>query len=175
MVTLRTDFIEETQRHHEQLNRLIGAQNVLVTAMSHEELRDAIAKPAEQAGQPLDEATIELLLKETHGNQGALPLLEFALTRIWEGTQAGKTPGETLHEIGGVGGALAGVARNIFGALLETEKATARRALVRLVQLGQGTRDTRRRAPLSDLCGRGQDVDSVLAMLRKFSGNKPGL
>ena len=175
VVTLRTDFIGETQRHHEQLNRLIGAQNVMVTAMSPDELRDAIAKPAEQAGQPLDEATIELLLKETHGNQGALPLLEFALTRIWEGTQAGNTPGETLHEIGGVGGALAGVARNIFGALSETEKATARRALVRLVQLGQGTRDTRRRAPLSDLCGRGQDVDSVLTVLRKFSGEQARL
>ena len=169
VLTLRSDFLAETHRHHNQLNRLIAQQGVIVPALSPEELRDAIAKPAQHAGRPIDEATVELLLAEARGSQGALPLVEFALTRIWEGMERGEEPGATLRKLGGVGGALAGEAQRIYRALSEPAQATARRALVRLVRLGEGTRDTRRRAPLSELCGRGETEAEVLSVLRHFS------
>lgn len=170
VLTLRTDFVGELQTHHPELGRLVAAQHELVPAMSGDELRDAIAKPAELAGMPLDEATLELLCLQTQGHQGTLPLLEFALTRIWEGMQAGEEAGVTLRKLGGVGGALAGEAEKLYSALSEAEQATARRALVRLVHLGEGTRDTRRRAPLSELCGLGETEAWVLSVLRKFAG-----
>jgi WD40 repeat protein len=175
VLTLRTDFIGETTRQHPTLNRLFGTQSELVTAMSREELRHAIGEPAAQAGQPIDEATIELLLTQAWGSEGSLPLLEFALTSIWEGMQAGKEPGATLREIGGVGGALAGKAQQIFDKLDSTEQATAQRALVRLVRLGEGTRDTRRRAPFSELCGCGETEARVLSVLRRFASDQARL
>jgi Novel STAND NTPase 1 len=46
-------------------------------------------------------------VRETVGREGALPLLQFALTRVWEGLGQGKPPADTLRELGGVGGALA--------------------------------------------------------------------
>ncbi len=46
--------------------------------MDEEELRQAISQPAEKAGHPLDEATVELLIEQTEGREGALPLLQFA-------------------------------------------------------------------------------------------------
>lgn len=169
IVTLRSDFLGETQKYHNQFNRLIAAQGVIVPALSPDELRDAIAKPAELQGRPIDEATVEHLLAETRDSEGALPLVEFALTRIWEGIIADRAPGATLREIGGVGGSLASKAQEIYGALNRSEQATARRALVRLVRLGEGTRDTRRRAPIRDLCGRGETEADVWAVLRKFT------
>ncbi|HNN98582.1 MAG TPA: AAA family ATPase, partial [Pseudomonadota bacterium] len=175
ILTLRSDFLGETQRHHNALNRLIAEQGVMVPGLSPEELRTAIAKPAEHAGRPLDAATVDLLLAEAHSNQGALPLLEFALTRIWEGMERGEEPGATLRQIGGVGGALAGEAQKIYKTLTDAEQETARRALVRLVRLGEGTRDTRRRAALSELCGRGETEAQVLAVLRKFSAENARL
>lgn len=45
--------------------------------MNSEELRQAIVKPAELAGYPLDTATIDLLVRNTEGREGALPLLQF--------------------------------------------------------------------------------------------------
>jgi hypothetical protein len=129
-VTLRSDFLGETQKYHNQFNRLIAEQGVIVPALSPEELRDAIAKPAELQGRPIDEATIEHLLAETRDSKGALPLVEFALTRIWEGMIAGRKPGTTLREIGGIGGSLATKAQGIYRALSLSEQATARRALV---------------------------------------------
>lgn len=169
VLTLRSDFLGEMHRHHVELHRLIGAQEVIVTAMNRDELRQAITEPAAQAGQPIDDATVELLLDQAWGNEGTLPLLEFALTNIWEGMHAGQEPGETLRKMGVVGGALAGKAQAICNQLDPSKQATAQRALVRLVRLGEGTRDTRRRAPISELCGRGETEARVLGVLRKFA------
>lgn len=101
IVTLRSDFLGETQKHP-LLNRLF-AQGFLVPTMDEEELRQAIRQPAQIAGHPLDEATIELLIKDkdTEGRVGALPLLQFALTRIWSGLASGKEPAETLNKYWG--------------------------------------------------------------------------
>ncbi|HNN95041.1 MAG TPA: CHAT domain-containing protein, partial [Pseudomonadota bacterium] len=169
VLTLRTDFFGETQQRHPELNRVIGAQHELVTAMSPAELAVAIAKPAEQVGRPMDEAIVELLLSEVRGKAGALPLLAFALSRIWEGMERGEEPSATLQQIGGVGGALAGEAQKIYQSLSVSEQATARRALSRMVRLGEGTKDTRRLAPISELCGRGETEASVLSVLRQFA------
>ncbi len=175
VLTLRSDFLGETQRYHNQLNRMIAEQCVVVPALSPEALRAAIARPAEQAGRPIDEATVLLLLNQAGSSEGALPLLEFALTKIWEGMQRGEEPAITLDKLGGVGGALAGEAQKIYNRLGPAEQATARRALVRLVQLGEGTRDTRRRVSLRGLCGRGEDENAVLSVLRRFAGENARL
>lgn len=169
VLTLRSDFFGETQRHHSELNQLIAAQHELVPGLTATEMRQIIAEPARIAGHPLDPDTVELLLNEARGNESALPLVEFALTRIWEGVLAGKEPGSTLREIGGIGGALADQAKKLYSALRLRELTTARRALTRLVKLGEGTRDTRRRAPVSELCGRGESEADVLAVLRQFA------
>lgn len=77
LIALRSDFLGETQAH-QVLNQVIAKQGVIIPAMSEDELRRAITKPAELAGHPLDEATVNLLIEETEGREGALPLLQFA-------------------------------------------------------------------------------------------------
>jgi hypothetical protein len=113
ILTFRSDFLGQTQRHP-TLNHAISDQGVIIPAMNAEELRLAIAEPAVHSDHPLDEATVDLLITETEGREGALPLLQFALTRIWEGIGEGVEPAVTLKNIGGVGGALAGEAQRLF-------------------------------------------------------------
>ncbi|MEM9092585.1 MAG: ATP-binding protein, partial [Cyanobacteria bacterium P01_F01_bin.53] len=84
IITLRSDFLEETQQSG-TLNKVFSKQGFLVPMMDRSELRQAIAVPAELAGYGFDEATIGLLIEQAEGREGALPLLQFALTRIWEG------------------------------------------------------------------------------------------
>ncbi|MEM6837651.1 MAG: hypothetical protein AAF609_12440 [Cyanobacteria bacterium P01_C01_bin.120] len=170
VITLRSDFLAETQRS-ESLNQVIGSdQSVIVPAMNQAELRRAIAAPAEQAGNPLDEATIDLLVKDTEGREGALPLLQFALTRIWEGLIAGKTPAVTYREMGGVGGALAGKAQAMYEQLDQSEQEIARRVFLGLVQLGEGSRDTRRRTRVESLIAHRDTPDAVQQVIHQFSG-----
>ncbi len=169
VITLRTDFLGETQTH-EALNRLVCAQQIMVPAMDETELRAAIAKPAELAGHPLDDATITLLTSDAKDREGALPLLQFALTRIWDGMTCGVAPAETYQKIGGVGGALAGEAQRIYDQLGDDEKRIAKRVFLGLVQLGEGTRDTRRRAIVENLVSVGEDASEVERVIRCFAG-----
>ena len=104
-----------------------------------------------------------------YSHPGALPLLQFALTRIWDGLAEGVSPAETLKRIGGVGGALAGEAQRLFDQLSETDKAIARRAFLALVQLGEGTRDTRRRISLTEIVAYGEESAHVQAVIRCFA------
>lgn len=168
IVTLRSDFLGETQKHA-VLNRLFSEQGYLVPAMNPEELRQAIAKPAELAGNPLDTATIDLLVKDTEGREGALPLLQFALTRIWEGLAEGKLPAETLKAIGGVGGALAGEAQRIYEKLSNAEQNTAHRIFLKLVQLGDVIKYTRRRTVIANLASSSETTDQVKQVIGRFA------
>ena len=168
IITLRSDFLSETQRHP-TLNQVIAARGVIVPAMSEDELQRAITKPAENAGYVLDEAVVALLLKDTYGREGALPLLQFALTRIWEGLKKGVEPVQTLEDIGGVGGALAQEAERIFDSLNDEEQKIARRVFLGLVQLGEGASDTRRRANVDSLVSYKEQPESVKRVIDRFA------
>ncbi|MDJ0719776.1 MAG: tetratricopeptide repeat protein [Prochloraceae cyanobacterium] len=168
ILTLRSDFLVETQKHI-QLSQAITRQGFIVPAMSKEELRDAISLPAERAGYPLDKGTINQLIEQTEGREGALPLLQFALEQIWEGIRENKEPAQTLQEIGGVGGALAGKAQSIFDGLSKDEKVIARRVFLGLVQLGEGAKDTRRRTKIQSLVANTEEPQQVKKVIGRFA------
>lgn len=168
IITLRSDFLGEAQKHA-LLNCLLSQQGFLVPAMDETELRQVIRKPAELAGHPLDEATVNLLIEQTQGREGALPLLQFALTRIWEGLTENMAPAMTLERIGGVGGALAGEAQRVYESLTPDQQTIARRLFLGMVQLGEGTRDTRRRAVVSTLVSCKHDLSQVKQVLSRFA------
>lgn len=171
ILTLRSDFFGHT-RQHPALNRVIAEQAVLIPMMSEEDLRRAISEPARQAGRPLSGAIVDLLLREASGREGALPLLEFALARIWEGQVGGKAPEDTLRELSGVGGALAGEADGIYARFGEKERRRVRQAFLSMVQLGEGAQDTRRRVAVGQLIGASEDRVSMETVLRQFA--QPG-
>jgi ABC-type branched-subunit amino acid transport system substrate-binding protein len=164
IVTLRSDFLGAVQKYPE-FDRLIQPQGFFVAAMTVDGLREAITEPAKLAGHPLDLSTVNLLIEQTSGREGTLPLLQFALTRIWEELakkEKPKEPAETLKAIGGVGGALAGEAQRIYKSLTPNEQEIARRVFLGLVQLGEGTKDTRRRIKLEQLIHQDEQVQKVI-------------
>jgi WD40 repeat protein len=150
LVTLRSDFLGATQKYS-RLNQLIASQGYLVAAMSAEGLREAITKPAEDAKHPLDSSTVDRLIEQTEGREGALPLLQFALTQIWDGLVEGKEPTETLRAIGGVSGALTQYADENYGRLSSEKQDRVRRIFVQLVRPGEGIADTRRLATKAEV------------------------
>ncbi|MBD2078310.1 PQQ-binding-like beta-propeller repeat protein [Phormidium sp. FACHB-592] len=168
ILTMRSDFLGETQKHP-IMNRLFSSQGFLVPMMDEDCLYEAIAQPAKNARCPLDTATVRLLAEQTAGREGALPLLQFALTRIWEGLKQGVHPAVTLEHVGGVGGALAGEAKHIYESLSDADQLIARRIFLGLVQLGEGTKDTRRRTQLRDLVSQQTSLEQVKQVLTRFS------
>lgn len=175
VVGLRSDFLGETLRRDPELNRVLCMQTVLVPAMTQAELREAICAPAALLGRPFDESLLELLLLQGRGGEGSLPLLSFALSRLWEDVLQGQDPVATLRALGGVGGALASRAQQLFDALAPGQQAMVRRALLRLINVGDGVPDTRKRVPVRDLCGAGTQEQDLLATLRELANEQSRL
>jgi hypothetical protein len=80
-----------------------------------------------------------------------LPLLEHALLELWERRRGATLTLGGYRESGGVAGAIAKRAEALFDGMTPDEQRVARQAMLRLTQPGEGTEDTRRRAPLSEL------------------------
>jgi hypothetical protein len=167
ILTLRSDFLGETHKHPD-LNRLFSSQGFLVPTMNEDCLREAISKPAELAGYALDAATVQLLVGQTIGREGALPLLQTALESIWANLPD-TPPAKTLENIRGVGGALAEKAQRVYNGLNPTEQEMARRLFLGLVQLGEGTRDTRRRALVKTLMAHSDDPEQFRQVIGRFT------
>ena len=169
VITLRSDFLDDIQKYR-GLNRVFSEQGFLVPAMDGAELREVIVSPAKNAGYTFDEATVNLLIADTEGREGALPLLQSALSCIWQGLQEGITPVKTLETIGGVGGALAKGAQVVYDRLDATEQAIARRIFVGLLQWNEGMKAaTRRRVTMNRLISHKDDPEQVKQVLYRFA------
>ncbi|MBD2178424.1 pentapeptide repeat-containing protein [Pseudanabaena sp. FACHB-1998] len=174
ILTLRSDFLGKTQQDPE-LNKLFASQGVLVPIMQPSQLAIAITEPAKRAGYEIDKATVNLLIKDSQGQEGTLPLLQFALTQIWEGLlqEPQVTPAETLEKIGGVGGALANEAKRLYESLTSEQQQIARSAFLSMVQLNDDNKATRRRATISELVKDASKKHLVREVIDCFA--KPGV
>ena len=95
-----------------------------------------------------------------------LPLLEHALLELWARRVGGMLTLAGYRETGGVKGAIAKRADEIFDGFTPAQQQLARRMLLRLTEPGEGTEDTRRRARLTELApAENDDLDVTLRAL----------
>src|SRR5262249_20694006 len=114
------------------------------------ELRRAVEKPAGEVGIQFEPGLVDRILDDVGEEPGNLPLLEFVLEMLWQRRQDGQLHHDAYEKIGGVQGAIAQRANEVYQRLSRDEQAAAHRMLIRLVRPGEGTEDTRRRAALED-------------------------
>ncbi len=168
VATMRADFLGNALSSKHFADVLKNA-DLKLGPMNREELTEAISKPAKMARHPLDLSTINLLIEQTADRAGTLPLLQFALTQIWEGLAAGTTPAETLRLIGGVGGALARKAQDIYDKLTSDKKKIAQRVFLSLVQLGEGDKTTCRQVKIKNLVSKQNSLDLLQETIYLFA------
>jgi WD40 repeat protein/DNA-binding SARP family transcriptional activator len=150
LLTLRADFMGQALAYRPFADALQEA-SLLLGPMDRDELRAAIEAPAAAQGAAFEPGLVERILDGVGEEPGNLPLLEFALTLLWGRHSRGWLTHEGYEAIGGVGGALARYADQVYGGLDEVEQATARRVFTQLVLPGEGTEDTRRRASRAEV------------------------
>ena len=162
VLAVRADFYGRCAAYPE-LSRLLGANHVLVGAMSREELARAIERPAERVGLSVEPELLEALQTDVEGQPGALPLLSTALLELWHGRDGRRLRRAAYARSGGVQGAVARLAENAFVDLEPGQQATARRLLLRLTDEDQSGAIVRRRIGLVEL--EGEQVAEVVAQL----------
>ncbi|MEO0768629.1 MAG: hypothetical protein AAFY72_04220 [Cyanobacteria bacterium J06649_4] len=176
VLTLRSDFIGETQQH-DVLNDLVASDDgVIVPSMNQQELREAIIKPGRQAGHEFEETFAQVVIDDVKGRDGALPLMQFALEQVWDGLETDKktggsrTAGDIYAEIGEVGGALASRVQLIYDGLKdEGERAIARRVFLNLGRFESEMKVTRRRVALETLVGKTETLSTVKSVVDQFA------
>jgi WD40 repeat protein len=160
-IGIRADFYASSATYPEFLPYLQNSQ-VLVGPMDEEGLRAAIEEPAAGAGLVVDAGLVGVLLSELglRGSPpdggyeaGRLPLLAYALQQTWQQREGRRLTIAAYRATGGIDGAVARAAEAVYAGLDADTRLAARRLLLRMVSLGEGTADTRRPATVAELTG----------------------
>ncbi|MCK2241418.1 MULTISPECIES: helix-turn-helix domain-containing protein [unclassified Crossiella] len=168
VLAVRADFFPQCLAQPELLE-VVRHNQFAVGAMSRLELAEAISGPAEASRLTVEPGLVELLLSDLGAGErgyepGALPLLSYALRGTWEHRVEDRLTVAGYRATGGIRGAVAAAAEQVFTQLDEDARQAARRLLLRLVRVGADGEDTRRRVPREQLTAGGRQDPALVAM-----------
>jgi hypothetical protein len=164
--TMRSDFYARLGEYAPRMLRWLetGLANI-GDELTRDELTAMVEEPARSVGLSFAPGLVDLIVKDVLDTSSApgdaptarvtiLPLLEFALTRLWEQRRDGELTFDGYQQIGGITGALTQWADATYTAFDDVDTPVAERVFVDLVHFGDptvGVPDTRRRRLLDDL------------------------
>lgn len=164
VVTLRADFYDRPLRHS-GMSGLVTHRMETVRPLSPEELERAIAGPLERIGVGFETSLEARIAADVADQPGALPLLQYTLTELFDRREGMTLTLDAYQALGGVAGALGQRAEKLYASLDPSVQPAAQQLFLRLVALGEGTIDTRRRVLRSELTaieGRRRSAEVVL-------------
>jgi PAS domain S-box-containing protein len=163
VTTMRADFVAPCLSY-ESLTKLIQDEAVYMPPLVGAQLEEAIASPANIQGYQLETGLLGAILQDLGQEKECLPLLQFALTELWEkrDRQKHQLTVEQYGVLEGVSGALNRHTQKIYtykDFLKESpqqerspqEREWIKRIFLKLVRTGEGVKDTRQRQPKAKL------------------------
>jgi serine/threonine protein kinase len=127
-------------------------------------LRDAIVQPADLAGYHFElDATVDDMLDHLETTPGALPLLQFAASKLWENRDSARRllTHQSYAQMGGVAGALATHADQVVQEIGAQKQPLVRAILLRLVTPER----TRAIVPMDELRELSREVGEVQGLV----------
>ncbi|OKH31132.1 hypothetical protein FACHB389_22155 [Nostoc calcicola FACHB-389] len=187
VITMRADFLEPCLQYP-SLTQLIQTQAVFMPPLAGVDLKDTIAEPAKLQGHSVEERLVLKILEDVKQEPGFLPLLEFALTKLWDKRDRNKhqLTLEEYEKLGGLTGALNLHAENVYlyqdfkeefptQGRTQQEKEWIERIFLRLVRTGEGEKDTRQRQPKATLLNIAGDDANQQQELSELLDGEAGL
>ncbi len=168
VITLRADFYDRPL-HYPDFGELVRNRMETILPLSADGLERAITRPAARVGVTFESGLVATIIQEIHYQPGALPLLQYALTELFEQRQAQIITHEDYQTLGKISGALAKRADAIYLELTPEQQAAAQQMFLRLVTLGEGVEDTRRRTPRTELIAIAADADVMDEIIDTFA------
>ncbi|WP_428267075.1 protein kinase domain-containing protein [Haliangium sp.] len=135
VLSLRADFLDRVAEDARFMAEL-GGGLFFLTPPDRDGLREAITRPAEMAGYRFEvDGVVEHMLDTLAATPGALPLLQFAATKLWEGRDLDRRllPEAGYVAMGGITGALASHADAVVAELPPQGRDLVRALFLRLV------------------------------------------
>jgi len=188
VTTVRADFLDSCL-HYPSLHQLIQSQAIFMPPLNGIDLRDAITEPAKLQGYTVEDKLLLQILDDVGKEPGFLPLLEFALTKLWEKRDQEKhlLTLEQYQKLGGLTGTLNFHAERVYhyrdyeaefpsNQRNKQEQEWIKRIFLKLVRTGEGEKDTRRRQLKANLVATiaGNDLQNQ-EVLRELLDGEGGL
>ncbi|MFJ5291494.1 hypothetical protein [Streptomyces sp. NPDC088348] len=163
VVSVRADFYDRCAEHRPLAAALRDA-TLLVGPMNRAQLREAVVGPATAERLIVERSLTARIVADVADEPGGLPLMAHALREVWR-RRRGRTLTVAAYEaVGGVRGAVAHTAEEVFTGFTADRARTARALLLRLISPGDGTQDTRRPVTRAEL-GTSAETAAVLEQL----------
>lgn len=186
VITMRADFLEPCLRYPKLLQLLETPKNL--ASPTGIDLRDVIVKPAQRQGYDIEEPLLFQIQEDVGKEPGFLPLLEFALTKLWENRDRERKllTLEQYENLGGLTGALNLHAEQVYhyrdferelptDRRSEQEQEWIKRVFLRLVRTGEAEKDTRQCRSKSELLAIADADSDAQDLLRGLIENEGGL
>lgn len=168
IISLRADFYGHCAQY-DPLRQALAENQLYIGLMNEEELRRAIEAPAARLDWKFEAGLIDLMLRDVADEPGALPLLSHALLETWKRRQDRTLTLRGYTEAGGVSGAIAKTADSFFNGLTPDQQQITRGVFLRLIEPGEGTADTRRRAEINELISGDRNREEVAFLLKQLA------
>ena len=148
LLSMRADFLSHLS-YYEPFNQAYNEHpNTILSLLSKEKLEKVIEQPALSQGVKFQDGLVERIIDEIENEAGQLPLLEFALDQLWTNKKGRVITHEVLDEMKSISHSISHYADKIYN---ETDdKESIKKVLIKLVNPGSGTEDTRRIASLDE-------------------------
>ncbi|MFE7134831.1 DNA-binding protein [Streptomyces sp. NPDC057638] len=168
VLALRADFYGRLADYR-GLTDAVRESTLLIGAMTRDELREAITRPAKAHGLTVERELTQRVLDDIADEPAALPLMSHALLETWRRRRARTLTLAAYQASGGVHGAVAATAEAAYARLTTDQALLARRALLRLITPGDGAPDTRRPVPRQELLGVGGSAADTALVLERLA------
>ncbi|MFE7759057.1 trypsin-like peptidase domain-containing protein [Streptomyces sp. NPDC057429] len=166
VVTARPDSIEALMTA--ETSSALSDAVMFLAPLGPDDLWDAITRPVDAVpGLWLEPGLADRIVRDAADEPGRMPLVEFALTRLWDQRERSMLTHAVYQDLGGIAGALAGYAEDSFRAVVrEDELPLAQALFVQLARPADQGGYTRRPIPVADM------DPAALALARRLSPGK---
>lgn len=138
-IAMRSDFLSKClELPDSRLAQSVQRHLVTLTPMDENTLQEIIVEPAKQANVEFPSDLVKEILKDSKGNGGNLPLLQYTLRQLWQQQKTQGLRTATYHQLGGLNNALDQQATAAYYRLSEIEQDTVQYIFLELIQFSGG-------------------------------------
>lgn len=162
VVTLRADFYDRPLQYH-AFGAALRERTEVVLPLTPGEIARAINSPLERSGVDIEPELIAALVADVERRPGALPLLQYTLTELFEQRAATGLNLANYQTIGGIAGAITHRADALYLSLDDAARAATRQLFLRLISVMESGEAARRRAHETELPGGAHAIAELFA------------
>lgn len=171
LIAMRADFLNEALEYPLLADSL--RSDIKLIPMNRKELKQVIEEPAKKLDVAFEDGLVKRILDDINSEPGNLPLLEFALTLLWNTRKDKQLTLAAYEGIGRVSGALTSYADEIYKALNDSVKQKkVKQIFLQLITITGGMLTTRRIATKAEFCEENWSLVQHLAASRLVITNQ---